>query len=146
MAAGNKAVTAPIPFVLALVCFIVDLCQVSGDTEGDSATTSDISSLVQSLVDDAAWSHQTNRPTFLFSRASGSGTRTFESNDPPPTLTINYCRFNQRGSTCEGTCPTHKARGLRKIGKEQRRRLRRAPRAKANDDNDDDGQENCPGR
>jgi len=122
------------------------------DTVGNTVTTPDISSMVQSLVDDAAWGYRSNLPTFLFSRASGSGTRTFDSGESPPVLTVSYCRFNQQTvatttatakattatTTCKGTCD--RMRGQRKIDEGQRRgRLRRTA-------SDDDGQEYCPGR
>ena len=59
------------------------------DLVGDIVTTPDVGAVVQSLVD-GSWDPVSNKPTFLLSRLSGAGTRTFESTDYMPKLTVHF--------------------------------------------------------
>lgn len=64
----------------------------AASTVGDIVTTPDISVVVQSLVNGADWDRTANKPTFLFSRDSGAGTRIFEAGDYMPTLKVQFCK------------------------------------------------------
>ena len=131
------------------------------DTVGDIATTSDISVVVQSLIDGASWEYTSNRPTFLLSRLSGSGTRTFESEAYMPRLTINYCHHSQQlttpfpaatttadsGESCATKCTEvyqGRRRGLRPTVPSIRPPERQARQARKVEG--DDSETACPGR